>query len=68
VHIKPRIVRQISKLPAPVKKSLIALIREIELEGQVRGNWPNYSRLGKNRHHCHLKKRKANLCGRLGGH
>lgn len=22
----------------------------------MRGNWPNYSKLGKNRHHCHLKK------------
>lgn len=58
VHIKRRVVRQIRKLPELVKKSLIALIREIEWEGPVRGNWPNYSRLGKNRHHCHLKKGK----------
>lgn len=42
-------------LPQDVRKSLIALIREIEVSGPVRGNWPNYSKLGKNRHHCHLK-------------
>lgn len=22
----------------------------------MRGNWPNYGKLGENRHHCHLKK------------
>ncbi len=22
----------------------------------MRGNWPNYSKLGDGRHHCHLKK------------
>ncbi|WP_338032555.1 hypothetical protein [Desulfocurvibacter africanus] len=29
---------------------------EIEKEGPVRGNWPNYSKLGPEKHHCHLKK------------
>lgn len=24
--------------------------------GPVRGNWPNYGKLGPGRHHCHLKK------------
>ncbi len=33
-------------------------IREIELAGPVRGDWPNYSKLGRDRHHCHLKKGK----------
>ncbi|WP_332308295.1 hypothetical protein [Desulfonatronovibrio magnus] len=28
---------------------------EMEKSGLVRGNWPNYSKLGKNKHHCHLK-------------
>jgi len=38
--------------------TLAYLIREIELTGPVKGNWPNYSKLGKERHHCHLKKGK----------
>ncbi len=29
---------------------------EIEVNGPIRGNWPNYSKLGANKHHCHLKK------------
>ena len=31
-------------------------MREIETDGPVRGNWPNYGKLDKDRHHCHLKK------------
>lgn len=46
------------KLPKKVQGALLALSEEIEAEGPVRGNWPNYSKLGKNRHHCHLKKGK----------
>jgi len=48
--------KRLGRLPSAVKKSLIALIREIEIDGPVRGNWPNYGPLGKDRHHCHLKK------------
>jgi hypothetical protein len=36
--------------------SLFALLMEIEKDGPVRGNWPNYGKVGKHRHHCHLKK------------
>lgn len=48
--------KRIAKLPQIVRNSLIALIKEIEASGPVRGNWPNYSALAGNRHHCHLKK------------
>jgi len=44
------------KLPKKVQGALFALSMDIEDKGPVRGNWPNYSKLGKNRHHCHLKK------------
>jgi hypothetical protein len=47
----------INCLPASIRSRLIALINNIEKSGPVRGNWPNYSKLGKNTHHCHLKKR-----------
>lgn len=48
--------KQIAKLPQMVRDSLIALIKEIEVNGPVRGNWPNYSALTGNCYHCHLKK------------
>ena len=48
--------RQVRRLPEQAMRNLVALIKEIETLGPVRGNWPNYSRLGKDRHHCHIKK------------
>lgn len=59
VNLSKRAVKQVKKLPENVKSSLVALIREIEEGGPIRGNWPNYSKLGINRHHCHLKKGKT---------
>jgi hypothetical protein len=54
VEVNRRI--RLASLPLRVQQSLVALLREIELHGPVRGNWPNYGRLGLRRHHCHLKK------------
>ncbi|HOI74803.1 MAG TPA: cytotoxic translational repressor of toxin-antitoxin stability system [Syntrophales bacterium] len=50
--------KQIDHLPQRVREILITLMREIEIQGPVRGNWPNYGRLESSRHHCHLKKGK----------
>jgi len=58
INISKRVGKQISKLPVSVLNNLKALIKEIEVSGPVRGNWSNYSRLGGNRHHCHIKKGK----------
>jgi mRNA-degrading endonuclease RelE of RelBE toxin-antitoxin system len=56
VQIKRKAEKQIGRLPSLVQAALIALIREMEVKGPIRGNWPNYKRLGTDRHHCHLKK------------
>lgn len=56
VTVKEKVSKGLSKLPRRVRVSLDALVRDICLEGPVRGNWPNYSRLGTRKHHCHLKK------------
>lgn len=49
-------VKQKKRLPEKIRELLFQLARDIEAFGPVRGDWPNYSRLGTNRHHCHLKK------------
>ena len=48
--------KEIARLPGKTAKNLIALIRDIEASGPVRGNWPNYGLIGKDRYHCHIKK------------
>jgi hypothetical protein len=56
VEVHRRVQRQVATLPLRVQQSLVALIRAIEVGGPVRGDWPNYSALGRGRHHCHLKQ------------
>ncbi len=56
VTIPQKVGKKILKLPGRVKKSLAFLVREIELSGPARGQWPNYGKLAKNKYHCHLKK------------
>lgn len=48
--------KQVEKLPQRIKDVLASLVIEISHSGPVRGNWSNYGKLAKNRHHCHLKK------------
>lgn len=48
--------KQKQKLPVRVQEALFQLVREIEVAGPVRGDWPNYSKLSDCEHHCHLKK------------
>ena len=52
VMLSGQVTKQLDCLPLGVRKNLIARMREIEISG----NWPNYGPLGKDRHHCHLKK------------
>ena len=58
VVIPKRVMKTVDRLPDRVKKTLFVLMKEIEANGPARGNWPNYSKLKDQRHHCHLKKGK----------
>lgn len=41
--------RQKEKLPEKVKTALLFLLHEIARNGPVRGDWPNYGKLGSKR-------------------
>lgn len=56
VKIHRKAEKQVASLSSKVAEKLQLLIADIELNGPVRGTWPNYSKLPDNRHHCHLKK------------
>ena len=56
VNINKKVLKTLPKMPKSVRQTLFLLAGEIEKAGPVRGNWANYSKLGNNRHHCHLKK------------
>jgi mRNA-degrading endonuclease RelE of RelBE toxin-antitoxin system len=58
VEFTDRARKQKQKLPRRVQETLFQLVRDIEVSGPVRGDWPNYSKLSGGEHHCHLKKGK----------
>ena len=50
--------KQIRRLPRKIQEISATLIEDIILNGPVRNNWKNFSKLEKNVYHCHLKKGK----------
>ena len=56
ITVRTRTAKHIQFLPARVRQSLDLLLADLATRGPVRGNWPNYSKLGDDRHHCHSKK------------
>ncbi|HQP25993.1 MAG TPA: cytotoxic translational repressor of toxin-antitoxin stability system [Smithellaceae bacterium] len=48
--------KRIRKLPENVQNILITLKKDMEINGPIRGDWPNFSALSDCRYHCHLKK------------
>ncbi|MFZ5426743.1 MAG: type II toxin-antitoxin system RelE family toxin [Thermodesulfobacteriota bacterium] len=56
VKLSGKAAKSFKRLPLAVQKALVLLLQDMEDGGPVRGDWPNYSKLGVGRHHCHLKK------------
>ena len=54
VTIKPRAERRAMKMPEAQRKLLLALQADLRVSGPVQSEWPKYSKLGGNKHHCHL--------------
>lgn len=46
--------KQARKLPKREQETLVALVRDLQMRGPALPDWPNYSKLGGSRHHCHL--------------
>ena len=55
VTIKKRVEKGLGNLPVDVQAKFWVLVQAMQRLGPVRGDWPNYSKLGRDRHHCHLK-------------
>jgi mRNA-degrading endonuclease RelE of RelBE toxin-antitoxin system len=56
VKLHRNVEKQVLKLPSRAIAALYELMANIRKDGPVRVDWPNYSKLTGNRHHCHLKK------------
>ena len=58
IEYTSKAVKQLKKLPVSIKDVVLALVMDIENKGPMRGDWPNFSKLGPRSYHCHLKKGK----------
>ena len=56
VLIPKKIIKDLNAFPESLSAGFLALIKTIQNLGPVRGDWPNYSRLGATAHHCHVQK------------
>jgi mRNA-degrading endonuclease RelE of RelBE toxin-antitoxin system len=56
VTISAKARKAVRELPEPVRRALALLVEDIADLGPVRGDWPNYGKLGPRRHHCHVRK------------
>ena len=42
------------KMPRRIQDRFSILVDDLQANGAIRKNWPNFSEIGKNRYHCHL--------------
>lgn len=55
VRVTKRALKRIKRAPETVQILFDELAGELRNDGPIRHNWPNYSKLGPERYHCHLK-------------
>ncbi|MFZ4403745.1 MAG: cytotoxic translational repressor of toxin-antitoxin stability system [Pseudobdellovibrionaceae bacterium] len=54
VTIHKKVKKGLNKLPKHIQEAFESLVVDLQDCGPVRGDWPNYSKLGDGTHHCHL--------------
>ena len=67
IEYTAKTTKQLKKLPTNIRDAVLALVMDMENSGPIRGDWPNFSKLGAIKYHCHLKKGKPTYvaCWRL---
>ena len=54
VRIGKSVLRRIEKLPFRIQQRFGNLVQDLERKGPLQPLWPNFSRLGPGKYHCHL--------------
>jgi len=56
VRISKKVLKSIERLPSAIQKKFKYLVDDLREFGPIRPNWPNYSKLERDRYHCHLSR------------
>lgn len=59
VIIKKSVLKNTVRMPIREQELLTLLIDDLKVKGPMRKEWPNFSRLEKNRFHCHLSHHRV---------
>ena len=51
---KKKIDKQILEMPEAEQKAVDLLVKDLKKKGPIQQSWRNFSRIGKNKYHCHL--------------
>jgi mRNA-degrading endonuclease RelE of RelBE toxin-antitoxin system len=54
VLVKKTAAKYIEKAPDSAKILFKQLVQDLQAKGAIQHHWPNYSKLSKNKFHCHL--------------
>ncbi len=54
VLVNKKSVKNIKKAPKNVQYLFNRLIKDLQKDGVIQNKWANFSKLGKNKYHCHL--------------
>ncbi len=54
VNIHKQAIKRARKMPKREQQLFRALVKDLTVTGALQTSWPNYSKLGGRKHHCHL--------------
>ena len=57
ILVKNKILKSFEKMPENIQIKMLNLVEDLRSNGPIRSEWPNFSRLAKDRYHCHLSKK-----------
>ena len=52
--MRKQAIKKIARAPESVRLLFDELVDDLQRSGPVRADWPNYSKLSDQTHHCHL--------------
>jgi hypothetical protein len=54
VLLTRKVLGRMERLPLGIQQKLGVLVQDLRDNGPLQPMWPNFSRLGHNKYHCHL--------------
>jgi len=56
IRVVKKVQKNLFKLPKNIRERFTILAEQLRDRGPIAHDWPNYSKLGDNRYHCHLTR------------